>query len=413
MNSIFFLKEGLSIAYNALLINKLRTFLSLLGVTTGIFAIISVFTMVDTLENSVRDGVASFGEDMVYVQKWPWGGGGEYPWWKYYRRPEPSMRDFKDLQERLVGAAGISFQVESNRKVEYGAKDLSAVPLQLMTPDYNKVNPMEISVGRYLTLSEFRSGKPVCLMGSKLATELFGTADLAIDKTIKISGRKLQVVAVLQEEGSSMFGGSADEKVFIPMNYGKAFIDIDKEGTSIAVKPAPGVSKDELKDRLKGVMRNIRRLRPTEDDDFALNEPSVMNQQIDGLFGVINITGLVIGMFSVIVGGFSVSNIMFVSVRERINQIGIQKSLGAKRNFILVQFLAEAIFLCLFGGLIGLALIFLGTVAISAFTEFDIFLSLKNVVVGLGISAVVGVVSGIVPAYLAAKMDPVEAIRST
>lgn len=412
MNSFFFLKEGLSIAYNALLVNKLRTFLSLLGVTTGIFAIISVFTMVDTLENSVRDGVASFGEDMVYVQKWPWGGGGEYPWWKYYRRPEPSMRDFKDLQERLVGASGISFQVEANRKVEYGSKDLSAVSLQLMTPDYNKVNPMEIAEGRYLTLSEFRSGKPVCLLGSKLAVELFGAGDLAIDKTIKISGRKLQVVAVLQEEGSSMFGGSADEKVFIPLNFGKAFVDIKKEGTSIAVKPATGVSKDELKDRLKGVMRNIRRLRPTEDDDFALNEPSVMNQQIDGLFGVINITGLVIGMFSVIVGGFSVSNIMFVSVRERINQIGIQKSLGAKRNFILIQFLAEAIFLCIFGGLIGLALIFLGTVTISAFTEFEIFLSLKNVAVGLGISAVVGVVSGIVPAYLAAKMDPVEAIRS-
>ena len=412
MNKLFFLKEGLIIAYNALLVNKLRTFLSLLGVTTGIFAIISVFTMVDTLENSVRSGVASFGEDMVFVQKWPWGGGGDYPWWKYYRRPEPSIRDFKDLQERITGVNGVAFLVGAGRKVKYNSVDLSSVNITLITPQYNMVQPVEIETGRYFTSQEFRSGKPVCIMGATVAKSLFGSKELALDKTIKIAGRKTAVVALMKEEGSSIFGNSADDKIYVPLNFGRAFIDIRKEGSAIAVKPAAGVSKEELKDRLQGTMRSIHRLRPQEDDDFALNEPSVMNQQLDGLFGVIHITGLVIGMFSVIVGGFSVSNIMFVSVRERTSQIGIQKSLGAKRNFILLQFLSESIFLCLFGGLMGLILIFLGTSIISAATDFTVFLSVKNIGIGIAISVIIGVVSGIVPAYLAAKMDPVDAIRS-
>jgi putative ABC transport system permease protein len=232
-----------------------------------------------------------------------------------------------------------------------------------------------------------------------------------IGESIKVFGNKVNVIGVLASQGEGTFGNSTDEEVFIPANFARNYINIRNIGTSILVKGNPEISTQQLKDELTGIMRSLRKLKPGEEDDFALNEVSAINDNLQAFFSGLGLIGWIIGGFSLLVGGFGIANIMFVSVRERTNIIGIQKAIGAKRYFILMEFLFEAVFLSLIGGIVGLILIYLGTVLFQDAMPFALILTQNNIFAGLIISSIIGLFSGIIPAWQASRLDPVEAIR--
>ncbi len=405
--------ESVIFAFQALIANKLRTLLSLLGITIGIFSIISVFTMVDSLERKVRASVSSLGSDVVFVQKWPWDFGSDYPWWKYWQRPHPTLEEKNELEKRSTFASGVAFMASAKKDLSSGSNVLESASVLAISNNYDKIKNIELSKGRYFSDIELKTGKNCILIGSSVEENLFFGLN-SLDLDVKVFGRKYTVIGVLKKEGQSMLGESMDDQVLIPINNAINFIDISKENTNptLMIEARQGVTNEQLKDELTGLLRSLRKLKPDTEDNFALNETSLLLNGFDQLFRVINISGSVIGFFSILVGGFGIANIMFVSVKERTNIIGIQKSLGAKNSFVLFQFLSEAIILCLLGGAIGLTLVFLISFFLSQMMDFEIMLSLKNILTGLLISLIIGLVSGIIPAYFASRLNPVDAIRS-
>ncbi len=410
----YLLKESFIFALNSLILNKLRTFLSLLGITIGIFTIITVFTVIDSLEDSIRNSISKLGDNVVYVQKWPWAMGGEYPWWKYLNRPVPRLNESKEIMRRSKLAKAATFMIFTQKTIQY--RDNYARDIQIVGAEhtYEDIRSFEISNGRYFSMFESHHGKNRAILGSEIAIQLFQEEN-PVGKTIKIQGKKLLVIGVFKKEGEDMFGMNMDDQVLIPINYAKTIVDIRNErlGPLVMVKANEGISANELIDELTGIMRSLRRIRPTADDDFALNQSSLISQGFDDIFSFIDIVGAIIGGFSILVGGFGIANIMFVSVKEQTRLIGIQKALGAKNYFILLQFLYESIILAIIGGLLGLILIFILTMIISAVADMEFAMSVWNVSLGLIISISIGVIAGIIPAYNAAKLNPVEAIAST
>lgn len=414
---IIFLKlftESIKMAWNALVANKLRTILSLLGITIGIMAIITVFTLVDSMEKNIKDNVQSLGDNTVYVQKWPWATGSNYEWWKYWQRPEPDLADFKEVYRRSKAASAVVFMATKNNKnVEHKSTVVENVNVVAVTHDYDRIKSFDLATGRYFTLLETNAGKNVCIIGMAVAQGLFGKEN-PVGKSIKVLKRKLTVIGVFAIEGESIFGNSVDNQVLIPINYARQITKINSSSArpTIMVRGKPGLETAALKDELRGIMRSIRSLKPKADDNFALNEISILSNSLESLFQILNIAGTIIGGFSILVGGFGIANIMFVSVKERTHLIGIEKSLGAKNWFILMEFLSEAVFLSLMGGLSGLLIVYLLTFAASAVFDVDIYLTFANILKGIAISVSIGLISGIIPAYLASKLSPVEAIRS-
>ena len=407
-------RESFLFAYDALRQNKLRTLLSLLGVTIGIFTIIAVFSAVDTLRDNLQKSVNKLGSNSVYVEKWPWIGDENFPWWKYMQRPVSNLRDFRELQERSQTAEAISYEISvSNRTIKYKSNTIDGADLYAVTQDHNKTWNFDFSEGRYFTDIESRTGAAVSIIGADIAENLFPNLD-PVGKQIKVMGKYVTIIGVFAKEGTDMLGLSSDKQVLIPLNFARSIVDVQNQNynPSIVVKGKDGIPVDEVEGELKGLMRSIRSLSPGEDDNFSLNKVSLLSNQLDIMFAVLNTAGFFIGIFSILVGGFGIANIMFVSVKERTNIIGIQKSLGAKNYFIMLQFLIESIILCLLGGLIGLLLVYGGTFIVKWLADMTIVLYLKNVIVGIGTSVTIGIISGIIPAYSASKLDPVEAIRS-
>ncbi|MBC7446788.1 MAG: ABC transporter permease [Hymenobacteraceae bacterium] len=406
--------ESLRFAVDALRTNLLRTVLSLLGVTVGIFAIIAVFTVVDSLETKIRASMNFLGRDVLYVQKWPWGFGGEYPWWKYFQRPEPSPREFRELERRLTGATALALLTgDDANTIKFGNSAVADVTVNGVTMEYNRITDFDLSAGRYFTPQEMESARNVAIIGAEVAEGLFPSRE-PLGQLVKLRGQRFQVIGVMARQGENMFGASSDQQLYVPFGaMSKMYTvgGITGLGVTVAVK---GLREDtglqELEYELRGTLRAVRGLRPRDDDSFSINRPELAADAISGLFGVIGVIGWVIGGFSILVGGFGIANIMFVSVKERTNLIGIQKSLGAKNYFILFQFLFEAVFLSLVGGLGGLVLVF-GLTLVPQ-DSLALVLSPANVALGLGVSAVIGTLAGIVPAVMAANMDPVLAIRA-
>lgn len=407
------LKESLLFAINALVVNKLRTLLSLLGITIGIFAIISVFTVIDSMEKKIKNSIESLGDNVVYVQKWPWEFGDEYPWWKYMNRPLPTIKELDEINKRSEKAEASAFMISTSQTVQYKKYYAENVGIIAISHDYDKVRSFELEKGRYFSFFESKSGRALAIIGSNIATTLFGGIN-PIGKDIKVAGYKLNVIGVFKKEGEDIFNNSADNIVLAPINYVRKIVDIRNENMNpfIMIKAKEGIHNEELLEELKGIMRAIRRIKPIADDDFALNQTSMLTKGFNELFKIVDIAGLIIGGFSILVGGFGIANIMFVSVKERTHIIGIQKSLGAKNFFILLQFLYESVILCLIGGAIGLFLIYIGTLIVTYALDFNLGLSLWNIISGLLISAFIGLISGIAPALSAAKLNPVEAINS-
>jgi len=406
------IRESYLFAFQAIVVNKVRTILSLLGITIGIFCIISVFTIFDSMEIAIRTNIESLGSNVLFIQKWPWAMGGDYPWWKYYQRPEADLDDMQEIQRRSNLTEAAAFMASVNKTVKFENNYVENIEITGVSQDFDKVWNFEIAEGRYFSLFDFSGGNNVAIIGDEIATNLFGDLD-PVGHKVKIMGRNMEVIGVMKKEGEDMFGNSNDKAVYLPINYFKSLVDIRELGTTILVKAKPYVSNDELKDELTGIMRSVRKLKPAAEDNFAINETDIISKGFDSLFSTIAIVGWIIGGFSLLVGGFGIANIMFVSVKERTSIIGIQKALGAKNYFILFQFLFEAIFLSMIGGVIGLLIVWALAMIVSGTTSFHLVLTFGNIMLGVLVSAAIGLISGIVPAYSASRLDPVEAMRTS
>jgi len=405
--------ESFIFAIQAIVVNKTRTILTLLGITIGIFCIISIFTVFDSMERNIRTSLESLGSNVVFIQKWPWGtGGGEYQWWRYMRRPQPKLHELDEIFRRSHTTDAAAFFVSTFRQISHMAATIEGASIVGVSHDYENVFPIEIAGGRYFTPVESAAGRNVVIIGDDIRKNLFGTLD-PVGRQITVWGRKLDVIGVLKKEGQGLFG-SSDNQALVPVNFARNFIDLNNPntGSTIVVKAKPYVTNEEMIDELTGIMRSIRRLKPAVEDNFSINETSLITQVFDSIFRVISIVGWIIGGFSLLVGGFGIANIMFVTVKERTGIIGIQKSVGAKNFMILFQFLFEAIFLSVFGGIIGLLIIFTGTLIISNATDMELVLTAGNIFLGVFVSAFIGLVSGFIPAWSASRLDPVEAMRT-
>lgn len=408
--------ESFGFAINSLRVNKLRTLLSLLGITIGIFAIISVFTVIDSLEKYIRNSLNALGSNMVYIQKWPWTppeGETEYPWWKYLNRPVPKLEESEELIRKLRLVDQGTFFLGFNRKIQHGGSHIDNVEILASTFPIIDVWNLKIIQGRYFTEPEMNSAVPVALIGSEIAGQLFeGVTPLG--KMIKMQGYQFRIIGVYEKTGQDMFGTSMDKRVHIPIEASFVMADSRNRdmGQAICLKSKPDVGQDEFIAEIQSVMRTVRKLKPMEENDFAVNEVDMISTRFDAFFKVFNMAGWIIGGFSILVGGFGIANIMFVSVKERTRIIGIQKSLGAKKFFILLEFIFEAIILSIIGGIVGLILIFTGTLILSYLSDLSITLTIGNIVLGLVISSVIGFLAGLVPARTASRLDPVVAINA-
>lgn len=406
--------ESFSLAFNSLRVNKLRTFLSLLGITIGIFSIIAVFTVIDSLENAIRESLSELGDNVVFIEKWPWAppeGETEYPWWRYLNRPYATIDEAEELGHRSQLSQSWAYYYRFFRSLQADNGKADNVPVIASTYQVIDVWNLNIDRGRYFTEAEMRSGAPVTVIGADIADRLFKDNN-PIDQYIKIQGHRFRVIGVFKKKGQ--FGTGMDGNVLISALKAFTMQDPRKQelGQAICAKAKPGVEAEEYLAELEGIMRTIRNLKPMEDNNFALNKTDILSRQIDAIFGVFSLAGGIIGGFAIIVGGFGIANIMFVSVKERTKIIGIQKSLGAKRYFILLQFIFEAIVLSLVGGILGLIFVEIGSLLADQFAGFDIILTAGNIVKGIFISSLIGFVAGFMPARAAARLDPVAAMNS-
>jgi putative ABC transport system permease protein len=406
--------ESFRFAWQALRANLLRTMLSLLGVTVGIFSIIGVLTMVDSLEANIRNSLSSIGENTVYVDKFPWvfgEEGSDYPWWKYFTRPRPKYSEFLYLKDRVKSTDAVTIMDWSIANAKFQSNSYNAL-VQGVTYDFNLITDVPITEGRYFVEQETNSGKNVAILGAEIYETLFPKGD-GVGKNIKIKGQKFMVIGTQEKKGKQLVdvGGNPDAKIYIPfLKHKRMFSSGNLYGMIQlhALKKEGGV--EILEGEITGLMRTKRGLRPMEDDNFALNKPDAAANALSAVFSALRIGGYIIGAFALLIGGFGIANIMFVSVKERTNIIGIQKSLGAKNYFILFQFLFESVFLCVLGGSIGLLLVYL--ISFIDLGSLDLILTSGNIIAGLVIASFIGIISGIIPASQAAALNPVIAIRS-
>jgi putative ABC transport system permease protein len=408
------LKESAVAAISALRGNPIRTFLSTLGITIGIFCIIMVLSIVDSLERNLQDSVDSLGKDVAIIEKWPWEFGSSYKWWKYINRPNPTLDELKKLEKQVTLAKALALSINlPQATVKYSNLSAENVTGMAVSLGYPGVREFELEEGRFFSENESKNGEQVVMIGSAIAENLFPTIKV-IDRFISIKGKKYRVIGLFKKEGESMLSNSMDNVFLIPIKTASNFLRLNSNmvNSRIQVKAKEGINVDLLENELKGVMRSIRKLRPNEEADFAINKTTLLSKPLKSLFSVVSLGGWIIGLFAILVGGFGIANIMFVSVKERTQQIGIQKSLGAKNYFILIEFLVEAIILCLVGGTIGLITVFLITIGVKNYLDLNLFLSSENIITGLIVSVSIGIVSGFIPAYSASQLDPVEAIRA-
>ena len=393
--------------------NKLRTFLSLFGITIGIFCIIGVLATVESLESKVQTDLQSLGSNTIYIDKWEYGGGPDYPWWKFVKRPYPKYREMEAIKSRSTLASAVCYTIDGNGSLEYADNILNGISCYGVTEDFNKVITLNIQYGRYLTESEFKRAAPVVVLGYINAENLFGSPERAVGQQVKLQGKSFRVEGVIKKQGKGIVDAwPFDEAIILPYKVMAGMFNVEQSSPRLMVKGRENISSAGLVDELRGIMRSLHRLKPTQEDDFALNDVNMFGQQTSSIFGSINLGGWAIAGLSLIVGAFGVANIMFVTVRERTSQIGLKKAVGAKSSTILTEFLLESAFLCLVGGLIGLILVFILTKVLSTVMPFPINISTHTLTLAISICLVVGILAGIIPASIAAKMNPVVAIRT-
>jgi putative ABC transport system permease protein len=407
------LSESFSFAINALRNNKLRTLLSFLGVTIGIFSIIAVLAAVDSMDKKIKEDLSDMDMNTIYLMNFSFGPS-EVPRWKREQFPKVTYDEFEFLKKSIPSIDKISFNFFArNESVKFESKTVNSIRVKPSTEDFFDIEPIKIESGRLFNASESNSGSPVIVIGSEVANGLFENTD-PIGKKIRLYGQKLTVIGVLKKQGQGMFGDSNDVAVFFPVNFLRRMYGDENDAlrAAILIKPEKGIDIEEFKAELAQKLRVHRGVKTGEIDNFFMNVLSGFTDFIDNIVGQMNAIGWGISAFSLLVGGFGIANIMFVSVKERTNLIGIQKALGAKNKFILFQFLFEAVILSLIGGLIGMFLVWIIALILSSTLDFEFVLSTANMLLGSGLAAFIGLIAGIIPAISASKLDPVEAIRS-
>jgi len=407
------LKESFGFALNALRNNKLRTLLSLLGVTIGIFSIIAVLAAVDSLDRKIKKDLSSLDKNTIYLMRFSFGPS-EIPQWKREQFPNVKYDEYEYLKGSMNDVNQMAFQFFVNREsVKYQSATVSDINVVPVSHEFIEIEGLEFDEGRFYNESESNSGSAVIVLGNEIASGLFEGAN-PIGKNIRLYGQRFTVIGVLKKQGAGIFGDSNDTSVFIPVNFLRRMYGDNNDALTpvILIKPEKGVDMDAFKAELTQKLRNYRGMKTDEIDNFFINVLSGFTDLIDGIVGQMNVVGWIISGFSLLVGGFGIANIMFVSVKERTNLIGIQKSLGAKNRFILFQFLFEAVILSVIGGAVGLFLVWIISIVLTKAMDFEFVLSMGNVFLGTGLAAMIGLISGILPAITASKLDPVEAIRT-
>lgn len=404
--------NSLRLTFQELRVNKLRTFLSLIGISFGIFCIIGVLATVNSLEKAIQDQLKTLGNNSIYIDKWDYKGGPDYPWWKYQKRPLPKYSEVAAIKERSSLTADIAFQISSNVPVNYENSSLKSIGMTGSTAEIQKINPVEIAYGRYISPNEFSNGSAVAVIGNTNAEDLFGNPARAVGKTLRVKNSQVTIIGVVKKTGTSLLGFNNDQQIFVPYRFARQLVDENNASPKIIVKGKDNVSSAALANELEGIMRSIRKLSPTEEDNFTLNQISALSDQVSSIFSSINLGGWAIGILSLIVGAFGISNIMFVTVKERTPIIGLKKAIGAKSRSILSEFLLEAAIITILGGIMGLILVFLLTLILTSVLNFPIAISASILTLAIAICIIVGILSGIIPAYSASRLDPVVAIRS-
>lgn len=395
--------------------NKLRAFLSLFGVTIGIFCIIGVLATVNSLEYNIQSEIKSLGTNTIYIDKWEYsvGGGPDYPWWKFQKRPSPKYAEVEEIKKRTPSVAHAAFIMTGGGNIESGGNVLSGGVIYGITNEFPDIQPVEIQYGRLMTTSEFEQGSNTIVIGNEVAVQLFGSEERALGKIISMKGKKGVVTGIIKKQGQQMLGGwQFDKSVLLTYKFARTVMDERYSDPLIIVKGREEINSKILKDELSGTMRSIRKLSPKQEDNFSLNDINDFSDAMSQAFVSINVGGWAIAALSLIVGMFGVANIMFVTVKERTGQIGLKKAIGAKKGIILTEFLLESASLCIIGGMIGLLLVFALTKIVTILLHFPIFVSTGNMLLAIGICILVGVLAGFIPALQAARMNPVVAIRS-
>ena len=410
------LGSSLSLTWQEFRSHKVRTLLSLSGVAFGIFCIIGVLATVDSMEYAVQKDIKALGSNTVYIDKWEYAdGGNDYPWWKYVKRPTPKKEEMHLLKEKVSAASNVAMNISvGGASVEIEDNVVSGLNYYGITEEFINIQPVETELGRYLQQSDFDFATNSLVMGYVVAENLFGKPEKAIGQTVTMkNGKRGIVVGLIKKQGKSIIGGwEYDNSILMAYDFLRTIVREENANPVIMVQGKETVPMAQLKDELEGAMRSIRKIRPTQENDFSLNDIDAFSEFASNLFGGINKGGWAIAALSLVVGMFGVANIMFVTVRERTSQIGLKKAIGAKKRMILTEFLLESSFLCIMGGLLGLAGVFVITLIFGALLDMTIFISPNILVLAITICVVVGVAAGIIPASIAARMDPVVAIRS-
>jgi len=416
-----FISETVRVSVSAIRQNKLRSLLSVLGITIGIYCIVAVYALVHSLEININQQFTKYGTNVLFVQKWPWDEfGGNYPWWKYLSRPVSAPQEAQFLESKLSKerAANVAYNFDREEKVSASGVTLDGTRVVCISHGFMAIQDLSVEDGRLFTLEESNTGQPVAILGSTIAQQLFG-GGRGVGSTIRIGNRVCRVIGICATEGTSIINNSRDERVFVPLKLGLGMYSYrENDNAQVMIQANAGVNLDDLAVDVTQLMRQYRKLKPGKDPNFAVNKMTMITDAVSELFKQIKNIGFVIGGFAMIVGCFGVANIMFVSVKERTKEIGIQKALGAPHVFIQFQFLLEAIWLCIIGGIIGMFLVWLTFLGLNAALQqtmgegFALVLSASDAQLGVWVSALVGVVAGFIPATQAARLNPVEAMRA-
>lgn len=408
MNFLLELKEGLSIAWDAIRANKMRSALTTLGIVIGIVTVTLMGTAINGMNDAFHRSISIIGADTLFVDRFNWMMNSEEEWLRVRKRREITLEQARIVENQLTMARAVAPVVGTGQTVQYKNRSASGVTIIGSTDQFLVTSGFSIESGRFMTASEALGGRPICVVGYEVATNLFGLED-PLGKRLKVGPLSLEVVGVLAKQGSLLGLESLDNQVILPIQQfvGSFWRNPDYQ---IQVKVRNVEELDEAKEELRGIMRKARRLAPGDPDDFAINQQEQLVATFNSIAGIIAGVGLLITSLSLFVGGIGIMNIMFVSVAERTREIGVRKAIGAKRRTILMQFLIEAAMICLLGGLLGLAITYPLTLVANRF--MPVTMSLPVVGLAILVSLITGLISGFLPAWRAARMDPVEALRN-
>lgn len=400
-------REGLGIAFRAIRTNITRSMLTTLGIVVGIVAVTSMFTTINGIERGFERSMDMLGSNVLFVEKWGWFVDEE-DWWEMINRPEIKEGVADVIQARSTLIEAVAPIVATRRSVSHHDQNLSGVRIAGSTPAFSKTSEIDLTAGRFYNDLDYRSARRVCVIGSEVATALFPLGN-PLRKKIRVGGHRCEVIGVLAEQGKFLGLMSFDTQIQLPISAFKSMFGMSRRGVTIKVKVASAEVIDAAEDELTGIVRSARRLEPGQPNNFEINRQDAFREQFDGMKTVIYGIGLFLTALALLVGGIGVMNVMFVSVKERTSEIGLRKAVGARSRAIMIQFLLEAVFVCMFGGILGIAISYGVAVVINSF--FTAVLSPGTVVLAFSICVGIGLIFGFVPARTAARAHPIEALH--